>query len=180
MTWRLKHKQRCGSCSQLNGKSVIVHICCTIVSLQRFECGAVLGSPNKGVAAERVLRDSVIAVVADWLCGRMDDRVGSHPLNPAAPPSVPRLHTAKAPAASVSLQNQQLVGRDLLSPLYLRLLSCAPPCRVSVLQVESDRPPGPRGRTGFQLAENVTICQSVCQILHSSASQDLCHAILLL
>lgn len=58
------------------------------------------------------------AIVADWLCGRVHDRVGSHPLSPAAPPSVPMFHTAKAQAVIKSLQNQHHQGKDLLSPSY--------------------------------------------------------------
>lgn len=59
-------------------------------------------------------KPSQIAAVADWLCGR---RVGSHPLSPAMPPSMPRFHTARAPryitgsSPSVLLEGLQLAGR---------------------------------------------------------------------
>ena len=85
------------------------------------------GCLNKGVAALRGPgRLSQIAVVADWLCGRAHDRVGSHPLSPAAPPSVPGFHTAKAATVIRSLQNHHHPhhhGRDLLPPPRFLLMA---------------------------------------------------------
>ncbi len=66
-----------------------------------------------------------MAVVADWLCGRVHNRVGSHPLIPAVSPSVPALHTAKAQAVIRSLQNHRHQSRDLLSPPHFTNSYCA-------------------------------------------------------
>lgn len=71
--------------------------------------------PKKGCSyTEGPERLSQIALVADWLSGRTHDREGSHLLSPAALPSVPRFHTAKAPAVIRRLQNHHHLSRGLL------------------------------------------------------------------
>lgn len=101
--------------------------------------------------------------MADWLSGRMHDRVGSHPLSPTAPPCVPRFHTANAQAVIRSLQKSTTTSSAEIC-LLLRVVLMAPfPALNTMVNFR---------RWLSQPERGVAICWSVCLVVLLGPNQS--------